>query len=91
MAEGVPEWVHPLVVALAVETVPGGANDRTSAAYAAKLRLLSMMRRIGELKSKLQRTNPVEQQNRYNAMFSELIVLEAQRHQLHSLSIGSLD
>ncbi|MGI8457174.1 MAG: DNA primase [Propionibacteriaceae bacterium] len=91
VADGVPAWVHPLVVALAVETVPGGTSERIVAVHAAKLRLLTMMRRIGELKSKLQRTNPVEQQTRYNAMFSELVVLEAQRQQLHTLSIGALD
>jgi DNA primase len=49
------------------------------------------MRAIAELKSKLQRTNPVEAQQKYNQMFSELVVLEARRKQLQSRSLGALD
>ena len=49
------------------------------------------MRRIADLKSKLQRTNPVEAQLKYNQMFSELVVLEARRKQLQNRSIGAQD
>ena len=49
------------------------------------------MRRIAELKSKLQRTNPVDAQRSYNQMFSELVVLEARRKELHTRSIGAQD
>ena len=41
------------------------------------LRLLTVKRTIAELKSRLQRTNPVEAPKKYNQMFSELVVLEA--------------
>ena len=50
----------------------------------AKLRLLTAMRQVNELKSKLQRTNPVEHPTAYNQMFSELVVLEARKASLHS-------
>ena len=49
------------------------------------------MRAIAELKSRLQRTNPVEAQQKYNQMFSELVVLEARRKELQTRSIGAED
>ncbi len=99
------EWVHRvsqacpgetlrgLVAALAVEPLPvqGDVSPRYVVANTSGLRLLSVMRRIAELKSKLQRTNPVEAQRSYNQMFSELVVLEARRKELHTRSIGAQD
>ena len=49
------------------------------------------MRAIAELKSRLQRTSPIEAQRSYNQMFSELVVLEARRKELHTSSIGAAD
>jgi DNA primase len=49
------------------------------------------MRQISELKSRLQRTNPVEAATKYNQMFSELVVLEARRKELQNRSLGALD
>jgi DNA primase len=43
-----------------------------------RLQMLTLGRRIGEIKSKLQRTNPIEQADAYNRMFGELIALEQQ-------------
>ncbi|MFC5679204.1 DNA primase [Aeromicrobium endophyticum] len=43
-----------------------------------RLQMLTLGRRIGEIKSKLQRTNPIEQADPYNQMFGELIALEQQ-------------
>ena len=60
-------------------------------ANSAALQLLTVMRSIATLKSKLQRTNPVEAQHKYNQMFSELVVLEAHRKALHTRSIGAED
>jgi DNA primase len=65
----------------------GPATEHYVQANAAKLRLLTVMRQVGELKSKLQRTNPVENPTTYNQMFSELVVLEARRSQLHAESL----
>ncbi|MBM7797755.1 DNA primase [Microlunatus panaciterrae] len=85
--------VSSLVVELAVEPVylQGQVTTRYVVAYSAKLQLLSAMRRIAELKSKLQRTNPVEEPTRYNQMFSELVVLESTRSKLQTRSLGALD
>jgi DNA primase len=99
------EWVHrvseaceadeirSLVASLAVEPLPvhGEVTVRYVIANSAALRLLTVMRTIAALKSKLQRTNPVEEQHKYNQMFSELVVLEARRKALHTRSIGAED
>ena len=99
------EWVHrvseaceadeirSLVASLAVEVLPvhGEVTVRYVIANSAALQLLTVMRTIAALKSKLQRTNPVEEQHKYNQMFSELVVLEARRKALHTRSIGAED
>ena len=99
------EWVHrvseaceadeirSLVASLAVEPLPvhGQVTVRYVIATSAALQLLTVMRTIAALKSKLQRTNPVEEQHKYNQMFSELVVLEARRKALHIRSIGADD
>jgi DNA primase len=78
--------------ALAVEQVPSrkGADD---AAYVAntvyRLQELTAQRRIAEVKSRLQRTNPVEQTVEYNRMFGELTALEQHRRQLRDLALGA--
>ena len=73
------DQVRSLVAALAVEplALTGAADSRYVVANSAKLQLLTAMRAVGQLKSKLQRTNPVEHPTKYNQMFSELVVLEA--------------
>ena len=59
------------------------------AATIAQLQALTLARRIAELKSKLQRTNPVEQTESYNRMFGELIALEQQHRAMRSRAIGT--
>ncbi|GAB3702376.1 DNA primase [Mariniluteicoccus flavus] len=83
--------VAQLVVALAVEQLLHAPDERYAAAYASKLRLLTTMRRIADLKSRLQRTNPVEHQQAYNQMFSELLGLEAARKDLQAQTLGVND
>ena len=85
--------IRSLVASLAVEPLPvhGEVTVRYVVANSAALQLLTVMRTIAALKSKLQRTNPVEEQHKYNHMFSELVVLEARRKALHTRSIGAED
>ena len=45
------------------------------------------MRRIAELKSRLQRTNPVEHAAAYNKMFGELVALEQYRRTLRDQQV----
>ena len=58
------------------------------AAHVYRLLELTAMRRIAELKSRLQRTNPVEHTTDYNRMFGELVALEQRRRTLRELAVG---
>ncbi len=50
---------------------------------------LTALRRIQEVKSRLQRTNPVEQAADYNKMFGELAALEQHRRTLRDRIVGA--
>ena len=56
------------------------------ASHVYRLQELTALRRIAEVKSRLQRTNPVEQATEYNRMFGELVALEQHRRTLRELS-----
>jgi DNA primase len=56
----------------------------------ARLREVAISRSIAELKSSLQRLNPVENEIEYNAAFAQLVALESARRSLHDLALGSL-
>jgi DNA primase len=58
------------------------------AAHVFRLQELTTMRRIADLKSRLQRTNPVEHAADYNRMFGELVALEQHRRTLHEKAVG---
>ncbi len=57
-------------------------------AHVFRLQELTAMRRIADLKSRLQRTNPVDQAADYNRMFGELVALEQHRRTLRDKAIG---
>ena len=90
-AASTDEVVSQLLLALVVEPVLRTPDEAYASAYAARLRLLRVTYDIKNLKSKLQRTNPVEQTSDYNAMFSTLLGLEGARKQLQQVSLGALD
>jgi len=77
--------------ALAVEPVPSrkGADDAFVANTVYRLQELTAQRRIADVKSRLQRTNPVEHTVEYNRMFGELTALEQHRRQLRDLALGA--
>jgi DNA primase len=77
--------------ALAVEPVPSrkGADDAFVANTVYRLQELTAQRRIADVKSRLQRTNPVEHTAEYNRMFGELTALEQHRRQLRDLALGA--
>ncbi len=58
------------------------------AAHVYRLQEVTAMRRIADVKSKLQRTNPVEHAAEYNRMFGELVALEQHRRNLRERAIG---
>ncbi|WP_262851760.1 DNA primase [Mumia quercus] len=64
---------------------PGGALVD---ALVARVQELTVLRHIAAVKSKLQRTNPLESTTEYNRMFGDLVALEQQRRQLREKAIG---
>ncbi len=79
-----------VVGALAVDPLRLGRDPDESYALAllARLQELTCARRIQDLKSKLQRTNPIDRADDYNRMFGELIALEAYRSDLRKKAIS---
>jgi DNA primase len=89
LAEAIGDPVaEQLVAALAVEPLQSEPTRAYAAKYSAQLRLLAVGREIDALKSRLQRTNPVDNQPTYNRMFVRLLELEARRRELQAEAIG---
>ncbi len=88
LAAGPDPGVSAVVAALTTEPLLRPASPGYAAEYVAKLRLLSVAREIARLKSKLQRTNPVDDQVSYNRMFATLLELEKQRRELNEVAAG---
>jgi DNA primase len=83
--------VQSAVSALGVEPLKTAKEPDAAfvAAHVYRLQELTALRRIAEVKSKLQRTNPVEQPTEYNRMFGELVALEQHRRNLREQSMGT--
>ncbi|MET9276191.1 DNA primase [Kribbella sp. NPDC003557] len=79
-----------VVGALAVDPLRLGRepDEPYALALLARLQELTCARRIQDLKSKLQRTNPIERADEYNRMFGELIALEAYKAELRNRAIS---
>ncbi|MEO9326065.1 DNA primase [Nocardioides sp. C4-1] len=74
--------VSSVISALAVEPLMREPDAAYVRLYVFKLLELTTSRRIAEVKSRLQRTNPVEHASEYNRMFGELAALEQHRRLL---------
>ena len=85
------ERLRALVSALAVEPLHSEKepDDAYVVQHVYRLRELTAMRRIADLKSRLQRTNPVTQAVDYNKMFGELVALEQHRRGLRERALES--
>ncbi len=83
--------VSSAVSALGVESLKTAKEPDADyvAAHVYRLQELTAMRRIADLKSKLQRTNPVEHAGDYNRMFGELVALEQHRRTLRERAVGT--
>lgn len=86
------EKMRQLFTELTVEPVrtDGAVSERYVASIVARLREVLVSRKIADLKSSLQRLNPVENPDQYNEAFAQLVALETQKRGLHELAIGSL-
>lgn len=82
--------VSSAISALSVEPVRTQRTPDTAyvAEHSYRLQELTTLRRIHEVKSRLQRTNPTEQVTDYNRMFGELVALEQHRRTLRALAMG---
>ncbi len=76
---------------LSVEPLPTAKapNPDYVLQYVVRLLELTTLRRIDQVKSKIQRTNPVEQVDAYNRMFGELAALEEHRRKLRDRIAGA--
>jgi len=88
----VDDHVRALVAELAVEGLhtPGEPDRRYAAEHLAALQAGAVTRRVNELKSRLQRVNPVEQPDGYNRLFGELVALEQYRRGLRERAIDGI-
>lgn len=86
------ERMKTLFTELTVEPIrsDGEVSARYIESIVARLREVGISRAIADLKSNLQRLNPVENPDEYNSVFASLVALETTRRGLHELAIGSL-
>jgi DNA primase len=82
--------VASAISALAVEPVKKEPDAGYIAQHILRLRELTAARRIADIKSRLQRTNPVEHAEAFNRMFGELAAVEAHRRALRDQLTGSV-
>ncbi len=86
------EKIKTIFTELSVEPIraDGKPTQVYVASIVARLREVAISRSIAELKSSLQRLNPLENEIEYNAAFGALVALESTRRSLHDLALGSL-
>ncbi|MGW4638488.1 DNA primase [Sphaerisporangium sp. NPDC004334] len=97
------EWVDMLLAAteddglralatrFAVDPVRADLADeeRYGQAVLARLAEIAVTRALVQIKAKMERLNPVEQQQDYNRLFGELVALEQQRRVLRERAVGA--
>ena len=86
------DTVRAFVTMLAVEGLRSDQppDERYAGAVLARVQEHAVTRLIGEIKPRLQRVNPVEEPDRYNALFTELIRLEQTARSHRERGIGAL-
>ena len=86
------ENLRGLITELIVEPIrtDGEVSERYVASIIARLREVALSRDIAEIKSTLQRINPVDEGDRYNEIFGALVAKEAQRRTQKDLAVGDL-
>ncbi len=81
------ERLQSLISELTVEPIRRQPDSTYVQLHADRLLELTAKRRIADLKSRIQRTNPVEQAVEYNRMFGELVALEAHARALRERAL----
>lgn len=86
------ERLKALIAELSVEPIrtDGEISARYVQSIVARLREVALSRKIAEVKSTLQRINPLTNEAEYTALFTDLVALEAARRVLHDLALGEI-
>ena len=92
IADVADENMRSLFTELNVEPIraDGEVTGHYVESIVARLREVAISRSIAELKSSLQRLNPVENEQEYTAAFTALVALETTRRGLHDLALRSI-
>lgn len=82
--------LRSFITELTVEPVrtDGEISDRYVSSITARLNEVALSRSIAEIKSTLQRLNPVENEKEYGEIFAELVQMESKRRSLRELAFG---
>jgi len=83
--------VRSLVTSLAVQPLQyeGDTEHRYVSSVVVSVHERDVTRRVAEVKSRLQRTNPESETEAYNRLFNELIVLEQRKRELRTQLDGA--
>ena len=84
------EELKSFITELSVEPIrtSGEVSDKYVSSITARLNEVALSRSIAEIKSTLQRLNPVDNEKEYNEIFTRLVALETKRHALRELALG---
>ncbi len=84
------EELKSFVTELTVEPIrtDGEISDRYVTSICARLNEVALSRSIAEVKSSLQRLNPVENEAEYNRIFTDLVAMETKRRNLKEMALG---
>lgn len=84
------EELSSFITELSVEPIrtTGEVSDKYVSSIVARLNEVALSRSIAEIKSTLQRLNPVDNEKEYNEIFTRLVAMETKRHSLRELALG---
>ena len=68
--------------------IDGEVSEKYAASIIARIREVALTRQIAEIKSRLQRINPVDEAELYGQIFGELVGLEKERQIQKGLAVG---
>ncbi len=82
--------LQSFITELTVEPIrtSGEISDKYVTSITARLNEVALSRSIAEVKSALQRLNPVENEVEYNQIFADLVGMESKRRALKELALG---
>jgi DNA primase len=90
LAQVESEDLRSFITELTVEPIrtTGELTDKYVSSITARLNEVALTRSIADIKSTLQRLNPVENPDEYNEIFGKLVEMESRRRALRELAFG---